>query len=288
MRRTWSLPLTLLLLAWAPETPAGEILHGLAAPSPALGRAIPYSLYLPGGYSDSGQRYPVLYLLHGHGGSERDWPDGGRLAETMDRLIASGAVPAMLVVTPGMGNGWYVDNPDPGGWGAMQTAFLADLVPFVDRTWRTDARGGRRAVAGLSMGGWGAVRLAMLRPDLFAAAASLSGTLLPDAWAATPQWAWWFSGAFGSPVDPARFHAASPFTMLPAFAATAQRPALYLACGDDDELGLTKATILFYLALRPAGVRAELRITDGGHDWGVWARELDPMLRFVAGAVAAP
>ena len=138
------------------------------------------------------------------------------------------------------------------------------------------------------MGGWGAVRLAMRRPDLFAAAASLSGTLLPDAWAATPEWARWFSGAFGAPVDPARFHAASPFTMIASFAAAPERPALYLASGDDDELNLAEATLLFYLALHRAGIPAELRITDGGHDWGVWARELDPMLRFVGAALAAP
>ena len=169
MRRARGLPLALLLLAWAHGATAGEVRRGLSAPSAALGRAIPYTLYLPDGYGASGRRYPVLYLLHGHGGTEHDWADGGGLAATLDRLIATGAAPPMLVVMPGMGNGWYVDNPDPGGLGAMETAFLADLLPHVDRAWRTDARREARAVAGLSMGGWGAIRFAMLRPDLFAA-----------------------------------------------------------------------------------------------------------------------
>ena len=286
MQLAGGLRLALLLLAWVHGATAGEIRRGLSAPSVALGRAIPYTLYLPDGYGASGRRYPVLYLLHGHGGTEHDWADGGGLAATLDRLIATGAAPPMLVIMPGMGNGWYVDNPDPGGLGAMETAFLADLLPHVDRAWRTNARREARVVAGLSMGGWGAIRFAMLRPDLFAAGASLSGALIGEDRAATPEWAGWFSGAFGRPVELARFQAASPFSLIPAFQAAAPKPAIYLACGDDDDLGLEEGTLLFYLALRRAGVPAELRITDGGHDWGLWAHELDPMLRFVAAAFA--
>ncbi len=274
------------MLAWAHTVMAGEVRRSQEASSGTLGRPIPYSLYLPDGYADSDRRYPVLYLLHGHGGTEDDWLDGGGLAAALDRLIAVGAVPPMLVVMPGLGNSWYVDNPDEGGLGAVQTAFLTDLLTHVDRTWRTDARRGSRAVAGLSMGGWGAVRFAMLRPDWFAAAASLSGALISEEWAATPEWAGWFSGAFGTPVDLARFRRASPFSLIPNFQAAAPRPALFLACGDDDDLDLEEGNLLFYLALRRAGVPAELRITDGGHSWKLWARELDPMLRFVGAAFA--
>ena len=193
----------------------------------------------------------------------------------------------MLVVMPGMGNGWYVDNPDPGGSGAMETVFLGDLVPFIDRTWPTDARRQARAVAGLSMGGWGAVRFAMLRPDLFAAAASLSGALIGADLTVTPEWLDLLSGAFGTPVDRERLRAASPFTLLTAFRAASPRPALYLTCGDDDDLDLDEVTFAFHRALRRAGVPAELRVTDGGHDWGVWSRELDPVLRFVGTALAS-
>jgi S-formylglutathione hydrolase FrmB len=275
-----------LLLVALPVALAGEVRTGLAVASQALGRDVPYTLYLPADYTVSDRRHPVLFLLHGHGGSELDWVRAGRLATTLDRLIESGAVPSMLVVMPGMGDSWYVDDPTPGAVGLMETAFLADLIPAIDRQWRSgDDRAGR-AVAGLSMGGFGALRFAMLRPDLFAAAASLSGALLTDARAADSDWAPWLAAAFGTPVDLTRYRAASPFGLLPAFAAGERRPALYLSCGDDDELGLEEGTLLFYLALRRAGVRTELRITDGGHDWSVWSRELDPMLRFVGKALA--
>ncbi len=275
-----------LLVALASTAAAGEVRRGLAAPSPALGRSIPYALYLPDGYAASGESYPVLYLLHGHGGTELDWLVGGGLTSTMDRLVNEGAVPPMLVVMPGFGDGWYVDNSDPGGLGALATAFLDDLLPEIDRSLRTDARPSRRAVAGLSMGGWGAIRFAMLRPDLFAAAASLSGALVTEAQAVTPSWAGWFSGAFGQPFDLARFRAAAPQALLAAFAAAPVRPVLFLACGDQDELGLTESNLLFFLELARVGVPAELRIGDGGHDWSVWRRDLVPALRFVAAGMA--
>jgi enterochelin esterase family protein len=282
-RRLWPARLLLglwLLCPWPSGAAAGEIRHARAA-SAALGRDIPYTLYLPDGYGANDGRYPVLYLLHGHGGGERDWPEGGRLAATLDRLVAAGEVAPMLVVMPGMGNGWYVDNPDPNGPGALATALLADLVPAIDRTWRTWPKREARAIAGLSMGGWGAVRFAMLRPDLFVAAGSLSGALIDRSWVALPEWQGLLAEGFGAPVDAARLQAASPLALMQALRAAEPRPRLYLACGDDDGLGLEVATIRFYLALREAGIEAELRITDGDHDWALWARELEPLLRFV-------
>jgi S-formylglutathione hydrolase FrmB len=61
-----------------------------------------------------------------------------------------------------------------------------------------------------------------------------------------------------------------------------------LTCGDDDGLDLEEGNLLFYLALKRAGVDPELRITDGGHGWEVWARELEPVLRFIGAAFADP
>lgn len=278
----------LLVLLGPRAVTAGDVRSDLLAPSPALGRGIPYSLYLPDGYEDGARRYPVLFLLHGLGGNERDWLEGGRIGATLDRLIGAGAVPAMIVVMPGMGDGWYVDNPDPGGLGRVQTAFLEDLVPYVDRAWRTLGRREGRAVAGLSMGGWGAMRFAMLRPELFVAAAGLSAAVITEDWAATPAWEGYFTGAFGRPVDLDRFRAASPFTLIPAFAREPVRPALFLTCGDDDELDLEEGNLLFHLALKRAGIASELRMVDGGHDWTLWSREVEPVLRFVGARFGVP
>jgi S-formylglutathione hydrolase FrmB len=274
----------LFALAGAAAAVAGEVRRGLGAPSAALGRDIPYSLYLPDAYEEGDRRFPVLFLLHGLGGSEADWVTGGGLGPTLDRLIADGAVPPTIVVAPGFGDSWYVDNADPGGFGAAQASFLDDLVPHVDRAWRTEGRRGGRAVAGLSMGGWGALRFAMLRPELFVAAAGLSPAVVTEERSVAPPWRGWFTGVFGTPFELARFRAASPFALIPGLAAAQARPALYVTCGDDDELDLEEGAVLLHLALDRAEIASELRITDGGHSWKVWARELEPVLRFVGAA----
>jgi enterochelin esterase family protein len=282
MRRPSLLLAILLLLAWS-GVEAGEVRRDLALASPALGRDIPYALYLPEAHGEPDRRFPIVYLLHGHGGRGPDWIDAGQLEPTLDGLIGQGSVPPLIVVMPSMGDGWYVDGPDPHGLGALQTAFLQDFIPGIERLWPSQGR----AIAGLSMGGWGAIRFAMLRPDLFVAAASLSGALVPKEWVSKPPWPDFLQPAFGSPVDPIRFAAATPFALVDRLAATEPRPSLYLLCGRDDELGLAAGAVLFHAALERAGVASELRLVDGRHDWALWQRELPPMLRFVGAAFTA-
>jgi S-formylglutathione hydrolase FrmB len=270
----------LLLLAWSPAH-GGEVRGDLRLWSAVLGRDIPYAVYLPETHREPERRFPVLYLLHGHGGRGSDWLDAGRLEPTLDGLISQGAVPPLIVVMPSMGDGWYVDDPDPHGLGALQTAFLQDFLPGVERRWPTERRRAGRAIAGLSMGGWGAMRFAMLRPDRFVAAASLSGVLAPQDWEPASPWPSLFGGVFGTPFDPDRASAATPFAYVERFAAAVPRPALYLVCGRADELGLAAGAAVFHAALEHAGVASALRIVDGRHDWTLWQRELAPMLRFI-------
>lgn len=130
---------------------------------------------LPESYRDDPTtRYPVLYLLHGgDGGSALQWSTGGGEVE---RFTAGHDV---ITVMPDGGKvGWYVDWTDAAnGPQAWEHYHLLQLLPWVDANLRTIARPDARAVAGMSMGGYGAIRYAQRRPDLFAAAVSLSGAL---------------------------------------------------------------------------------------------------------------
>src|SRR3954466_8592385 len=153
----------------------GEVTFGLQAPSGALGRTIPYTLYRPSARPEL--RLPVLYLFHGAGGTERDWVEMGRAKETLDRLIESGRIKPLLVVMPMAGNSWYVDNPDPGGAGPMAQALTRDLVAHVEGAYPTLGCREARAVGGLSMGGYGALLYAMDNPGRYVAAFSLSGSV---------------------------------------------------------------------------------------------------------------
>ncbi len=137
------------------------------------------AVYTPPGYRDSGLRYPVLYLLHGIGGTYRDWTGGGyqglRIHTELDSLIEVGVVPPMIVVMPTAMNryagSYYADSPVTGNWGE----FVArELVQWVDTTYRTLPAPVGRGIAGHSMGGFGALTLAMDHPGVYSAVFAMS------------------------------------------------------------------------------------------------------------------
>ena len=135
------------------------------------------TVYTPAGYEAGYRGYPVLYLLHGMGGDEEAWVATGRVAEIMDNLIAEGRSEPMIVVMP---NGCMRHDAAPGysaeGFykpymsGSMDGSYeeyFADVVAWVDAHYRTYATKERRAIAGLSMGGFHAMQISKHYPALF-------------------------------------------------------------------------------------------------------------------------
>lgn len=260
-------------------------IDGLAIDSAALGRKLHYAVWLPDRLD--GRPLPVLYLLHGTGGNQDDWLRYGDIAATMQHLVDDGTVPPMLVVMPDGGDSWYVDGangtaPGADGGSAGQrwaSAFIDELVPEIDRRFPTLQDRHDRAIAGLSMGGYGAVVLALQHPDLFGVAGSMSGALYrPDETLGDDDIAE-FKGAFGEPFDPDRLAENSPFELLAALD-PADAPAIYLSSGSSDQYGLEENTVLFYVEAKHAGLPVELRVVHGGHDWDYWRRDLPHLLEF--------
>jgi len=145
-------------------------------------------VYTPPGYDtyDHRTRYPVLYLLHGYGGDQNYYRGLYALAETMDDLINSGAIEPMIVVTPdasnNLGGSFYTNSPDTlqgyagQSFGGLYLDFIAnEIVDSIDANYKTIPLRKFRGVAGHSMGGYGAIKMAMLRNDLFGSASSMSG-----------------------------------------------------------------------------------------------------------------
>jgi S-formylglutathione hydrolase FrmB len=149
--------------------------------SRALNGTVHADVLLPASYDPHGpRRYPVLYLLHGHGGSHADWTN-----HDVDRVI--GDLPVIVVMPDGGYDGFYsdwygtdVDGHTPAPAPGWETFHIRELLPWVDATFKTIADRRGRAVAGLSMGGFGAMSYAARHPDLFVAAGSFSGAVDTD------------------------------------------------------------------------------------------------------------
>jgi enterochelin esterase-like enzyme len=152
----------------APIAPAVAIGHVEARSfwSASLERTMPYRVYLPPGYTEGTRHYPSLYLLHGMGGSDREWQDLG-IASAADRLIAAGQIAPLIIVMPEGARSYWVDQASGGEQWGHYTA--VDLVNEIDATYRTIARTRSRAIGGLSMGAHGALQLALNYPGEFGA-----------------------------------------------------------------------------------------------------------------------
>lgn len=152
-----------------PKLPDGPGLTHHVLASAALGHDVGYVVWTPPGYNAS-KKYPVLYFLHGSGGTES--ADSAGFSGWVSKGIAKGLIPPVLVVFPNGGMSGYR--------GEVEKMIVDELIPLIDKNYPTLASPESRAVAGFSMGGAGGVRLSALHPDLFAAAASMGGSAGPE------------------------------------------------------------------------------------------------------------
>ncbi|HTH59292.1 MAG TPA: alpha/beta hydrolase family protein [Paraburkholderia sp.] len=272
MRRL--LPTLLLVVFTAAAMPAmGSTVVARSLRSVSLDRDWPYLVYLPTGYRTDGDRYPVLYLLHGNNGNPVDWITQGQLQTTADTLIAQHEIPPVVIVIPQGGTDWYVDRKEK-----METAFFHDLMPDVEAHFAVENRRGGRAIGGVSMGGFGALRYAMLHPDLFCDALLLSPAIY--AGDPPPTSAARYVGVFGEhQFDPHVWRTLNYPALWNAYFAQPSRVPFFIASGDDD-LVIQAESSLLYTRLRRAGNPAALRIVDGGHVWPVWRQLLPDALKY--------
>ena len=247
--------------------------------SKSLGREMAFLVYVPDGYENGGQHYPVLYLLHGAGDNEAAWADKGLVREKADQLIESGVIPPTLIVMPGCPGCWWIDGPKE----KAETAFWSDLVPTVEKRFRTIERRQGRLLAGLSAGGYGVIRFLMRYPERIAAAAAFSPAVYseapPAASAARSQLAFADQdGKFSQSAWEQRNYPA----LIDQYFNQPTRVPLFLASGDNDRFGAAfESALLFKRMIARQPVLTELRIVDGGHNWAVWAAVIDEAMRYM-------
>ena len=278
-------------------------------------------VYLPPSYGrDTTRRYPVAYYLHGLSGAEADWVAKGGIDMAADSLFAAGA-PEMIIVMPDGDDGWYttwarqfsfrscadtlrIEAPDRHCVERQRyDEYIArDVVAFVDARYRTLPAREHRGIAGLSMGGYGALSLALHFPDVFSAAASHSGVLAPlytgprpfaepARFAATVDEVRPTAGGFWPRylnywgTDLGRWHEAD----LARTAEALQRrrvtmPALFIDCGVDD--GFIDQNRALHSELTRMRIEHAYKEWPGAHSWRYWSTHVRESLAWMGTRIA--
>ncbi|MCX2837105.1 alpha/beta hydrolase family protein [Salinimicrobium sp. MT39] len=236
-----------------------------------------YSIYLPKSYStDTERKYPVLYLLHGLYGSNTDWVERGHVKDVANRLINAEEAVEMIIVMPDAGTDWY-GYFNMNGW-AYEDYFFKELIPHIEKTYRTIPDKKHRAIAGLSMGGGGSVVYAQKHPDMFSSVYAMSAWLGIEPGGGIQD-----ADEKGKELNRTVLENHAVEFVSNADAETQKELKdirWFIDCGDDDFL--LSINLDYYRAMQKAEIPSELRVRDGGHDWEYWHSALYRALPFVS------
>jgi S-formylglutathione hydrolase FrmB len=280
--------LLLLLLPFVPcqaqmlrPQPAARV-EAVKFESKLVGRPLPYNVVLPPRYDapeTRAVRYPVIYLLHGLGGGAGDW------VSNRARLAAHAAEYRFIIVTPEGADNWYTDSATV-PTDKFETYIIEELIPDVERRYRALSTRDARAVAGLSMGGYGALKFGVKYPQKFTLAASLSGAFAAASWDANdpsllafvrPSIARTY-GAMDSPTrrqnDLFKLFSELPPERFPAL------PFIYFDCGTEDFLINSNRALSELLLTRK--IPHEYRQLPGAHSWPYWDAQVQEVLKLAA------
>jgi len=242
-----------------------------------------YAIYLPAGYNESDQSYPVLYLLHGSGDDHTGWVQFGQVQHIADKTIAKGKAGPMIIVMPDANTERKGYFNDIHGDFNYEDFFFKELIPHIEKTYRVRSDKHYRAVSGLSMGGGGTIFYALHQPDMFAAAAPLS--------AATGNWNMEQLKSRltnDSKVSEEQINSYYKRHSIEGIFETLSKEEMdkiksvrwYISCGDDDFL--YEGNSLMHICFRKNNISHEYRVKNGGHTWTYWRNELPLVMEFVA------
>jgi S-formylglutathione hydrolase FrmB len=254
----------------------------VSLPSKILARAVPYCVLLPPSYdAEKTRRYPILYLLHGLGDNEQMLVHSGGM-NLVEDLWEQHELGEFLIVTPAGDASFYINSHD--GKRRYEDFFLQEFMPGVEKRYRAQAGRSTRGIAGISMGGYGALHIAFRHPQLFAAVGAHSAALMekmPNISAENSRQIGRLrvlGDAFGSPFDPAFWNQNDP----EAIARTANLAGLkiYFDCGSEDDYGFDAGAEALDKLLTSRHIPHEFHLYPGGHNWAYFAEHLPALLEF--------
>jgi len=254
-----------------------------------LKHAVHYCVYLPASY-DAGstkrppQLYPVLYFLHGLGDNEQTLFNSGGWT-LLDDLRRQHKIGEFLIVAPEGRRSFYINSAD--GSVRYGDFFLQEFLPLIEAKYRIGKGRNNRAISGISMGGYGAIRFAFSHPEAFSAVSAQSAALITE----SPQeldtatrsgapLGKVLAAVFGDPIELPHWKDNSPFILAQKNAVGLRKLAIYFNCGQDDNYGFEKGAAALHEQLRKEGVKHDYRAYAGDHSLSYFLSHFAEVMEF--------
>ena len=242
-----------------------------AMKSQILKQVVHYCVYLPGSYNDTSAkaaRYPVLYFLHGLGGNEQSLFNNG--SSLLDDLHRQGKIGDFLIVEPEGRRSFYINSAD--GKVRYSDFLIREFIPQIETKYRIRSGRAGRAISGISMGGYGAIRLAFAHPEMFSAVSAQSAALITEppqelnnAVESGSEGADVLGAVFGNPIDIAHWNDNSPFVLAKRNIIALRKLTIYFNCGQDDNFGFEKGAAELHQLLQKEKIPHEYHPYPGDH-----------------------
>ena len=259
--------------------------------SAVLARSVRYCAYLPASFDqDKTRHYPVLYYLHGLGDNEQSLLNSGGW-DLISELRSQGKVGDFIVLAPAAGHTFYINSED--GKVRYEDFFVKEFMPQMEKKYRVEGTRATRGITGVSMGGYGALRLAFKYPDNFAAVSAQMPALITDlpenlSSEAPGSPGGLLGDVFGSPFNRAYFTRNNVFSFARSDSAVSlKRMKIYFNVGNNDEYGFQQGGQQLDQILKSRGIPHEFHIYPGRHEAQFAMRYFPEVIGFQWGAIGA-
>jgi S-formylglutathione hydrolase FrmB len=263
--------------------PVGSRVEYKTFQSKLLSQQLRYGLYLPPSYAASNKQYPVLYFLHGLNENEMRWSSRGRVDMTLDKLIADGKIGEFIVAIPFGATSFYTNTRK--GDEPWEDVIVTEFIPMIESTYRVAQGRSNRGISGISMGGYGSLKIAFKHPAMFGSVSSHSAALIPDLYNTRvsdrrlDMFKSLFDHIYGINQDLTYWDANNPLTL----AKDMKRfngLKIYFDCGSEDEYGFFEGTKVLDNLLTTGGYPHEAHIYPGNHGWDFALQHIGESLQF--------
>jgi S-formylglutathione hydrolase FrmB len=248
--------------------PAGSRVQYKTYPSALMKTDLRYGIYLPPSYENSTKKYPVLYFLHGLNETEMRWSTRGETDLLLDGMVKDGKIGEFIVAVPYGSNSFYTNVR--GGGEPWEDVIVKEFIPMIESTYRVNATRAQRGISGISMGGYGSLKIAMKHPEMFGAVSAHSAALVVDFTNMDARQQRIFN-AFGPRIygitqDLTYWDANNPLE-LAKDTKKFQGMKIYFDCGTEDDYGFFIGHKALDDLLTKAGYPHEAHLYPGNHGW---------------------